>query len=648
VYNRRVTRSGLLIAALALLALPAAALADPGPGRVEVRNESGASVGAQLSGPDAVEAAVARVHAGALARGNDALPWTIVIGAGTYGDVAVDEPNLTLLPSAGAQVVVTGTGGGDDTGGECVDITRGAVTVQGLTCRTPKGRGFEVAPPAGDGGVTLRQIVVDDAAQDGVAVLSGSAFLLQDATITSAGRDGVLLERLTGQGPYRIQGGRITASGHDGVDLANDAQRVQVAGVEIDTSRDNGIESDDAGSSDLMVDGVTLSRNRGDGALLGGGGRRLALLDSTVTGSGEYGVALGRGSGFTVRGDSFDGTNRSGDLDFSADARTGGAYDGLRFLDTALGLPGEPSGVVLGALTAGGRASLSRLPDGLASLQRFVRVKDSSGSSRSAVTLRFGTSPSDLAAFRLSRLAVYEDDPAGNGRTWQAMSGTQVDPAGAVEVTLSDRVIASGSDSRFAVYGPLAPLNAAPVIAGVYPAPNGAVVGRRLLVAARVGDDDVLGTGSFALVIDGRRRGGVSYRDGAAIFRLRLPLGRHDARLLVVDASGLRSTRAWSFTVRNARPTIVRRGALPRPGGFALSHGGRVRVRIRLKDDEPVVPALVRLRVDGRPVARRVRHGLLTARVRVRPGRHRLIVRVADLDGRARTRGWSFRVVGRR
>ena len=261
------------------------------------------------------------------------------------------------------------------------------------------------------------------------------------------------------------------------------------------------------------------------------------------------------------------------------------------------------------------------------------------------ITLRFGLAPTDLAAVRTSALAVYEDDPPGNRKMWQVVPGTRLLPGGQVEITLTDPQIASGNDSRFATYGPLAPPNLAPVIAAVYPAQGARVRGRTQLLSAAVGDDELLNTGRFALFVDGRRRGGVSFRNGSVIFRIGgLAPGGHRAALLVVDQDGLRTTRAWTFTVLNGRPAILRRRALPRPGSFVLTRGV-VRLRIPVRDDQRVVRALTRVRVDGRVVRVRIVGGRLEARVRLAQGRHRIVVRVADRDGAVVTRGWAFRTV---
>ena len=265
--------------------------------------------------------------------------------------------------------------------------------------------------------------------------------------------------------------------------------------------------------------------------------------------------------------------------------------------------------MVVRAIPLSQRARLTRLPAGLVGFSRLVGVRDTGRSSTSVVTLRFGLAPTDLAAVRTSALAVYEDDPPGNKKVWQVVPGTRLLPGGQVEITLTDPQIASGSDARFATYAPLAPPNLAPVIAAVYPAQGARVRGRTQLLSAAVGDDELLNTGRFALFVDGKRRGGVSFRNGNVIFRIGgLAPGGHRAALLVVDQSGLRTTRAWTFTVLNGRPTILRRRALPRPGSFVLTRGV-VRVRIPVRDDQRVVRALTRVRVDGRVVRARVVRG---------------------------------------
>ena len=641
------TKPRFVLPALAavLLAVPAVASADPAAGQVEVRDATGALVGDRLSGPDAIQAAMARISSGPLARTDPAAPWGVVVGAGTYGDFAVTQPLISIRPAAGATVTIDGTGGADDSGGSCFAILRGGVSVTGIDCTSATKSGIVVNPPASEGAVVVQGVDVTRAKQDGIAVTGGADVLIQDATVSTVARDGISLSRLTGAGPYRVVGGSVKSSGDDGIDLANDAQRVQITGVTLQSNRGNGIESDDAGSTDLTVQGVTLSKNRTNGALLGGAGARLALLDSKVTGNTGYGISIGSGSGFTLRGDSFDGTNGKGDLQFSQTTRAGDVFDALRFGAATIGLPGEPSGVIISALPAGFRTS--RLPIGVSSLGRFVRVKDGGSARNSVVVLRFELPPALLTPYRLSSITGHEDDPPGNGRVWQPLPGTVVDPiAGTIDIPLIDSVIASGSDSRFATYGPLAVLNSAPQIDSLhaYPANGAIIAGRNLLVAAPVTDDGPLSTGSFALSIDGRRVGGVSYKEGKVVFRLRLGLGLHRAHLLAVDASGLMAAYDWQFTVRNVRPTVVMREAAPRPGARVRTRGG-VTIVIPVHDDQPVAAGRVQLAVDGKRVKFRLAKGRVVARLALKPGPHRAVILVSDRDGARVVRTLAFRTI---
>lgn len=632
----------LLVSAIAVA--PAAA-ADPGAGQVQVLNEAGAPVGAALTGADAVEGALARIRSGSLSRANDALAWSVVVGAGTYGDFVVDEPNLTVRPSAGATATVTGIGTVNNTGGECVDVRRGNVVLQGLRCVTPADQGFEVAPPATEGGVVLSGVTVDRAKTDGIAVSSGAGTLIQNATVVSAGRDGVRLAKLTGAGPYRVEGGSIAKSGDDGVDLVDDAQRVQVAGVTIDASKGNGIESDDSGSSDLLVDGATVKRSTGSGVVLGGGGIRLTVQNTTITGNAGYGVLVGRASGTALLGLRFDGTNRAGDLRLNPDVRTGSNFQDIGFGGAALTLPGDPGGVILATPTASQRAALTGLPPGYRSVNRFVRVKDT-GTGTSAVTLRFLVPPVELAPLRLADVRVFEDDPPGNRRQWQALSGTRVDgPNGTVEASLSDSAIASGSNTRFATYGPLGPPNGAPQILGVLPTPSALVRGRDVTIRARIRDDGPLSTGSFILTVDGARRGGVSLKGDLVQFRPgRLAPGIHTVQLSVVDASLLRGVTTWSFAVTNGRPHVLLKRAVPRNRSLVLFRP-RILIAVPVTDDLPLSTLRPSLRIDGRQVKATLRGGKLRARVPLGAGRHRAVVAIRDRDGALVVRRWSFRVV---
>jgi hypothetical protein len=170
------------------------------------------------------------------------------------------------------------------------------------------------------------------------------------------------------------------------------------------------------------------------------------------------------------------------------------------------------------------------------------------------------------------------------------------------------------------------------------------VSGRTLIVAANATDDSPLTTGSFALSIDGRRVGGVSYKAPQVLFRLRLGLGLHRAHLLAVDGSGLMAAYDWSFTVRNVRPTVVMRDAAPRPGARVRTRGG-VTVVIPVHDDQPVAASRVQLSVDGRRVKSRLVKGRVVARLALRPGPHRAVILVADGDGARVVRTLSFRTI---
>ncbi|MCU0307760.1 MAG: right-handed parallel beta-helix repeat-containing protein [Thermoleophilia bacterium] len=623
-------------ALLAVLALPAAAAADPGPGQVEVRDDAGAVVGAPITGADALQAGVTRVRT---TRAGDIRRYEVVAGAGTYGDVNVDLPNMTVRALPGAVVTISGTGGANGTGGGCVDVRRGGVVVEGLICRAPSGRGVEVNPPAAEGGVVVRAVTVDRPGQDGVAVLGGAGVLIEGVQVTSPRLDGIRLQTLTGAGPYRVSGGAVRLAGDDGIDLVDDVQRLEVGGVTIDGSRDNGVESDDAGSSDVLVSGVQIARSADMGVLLGGGGLRLTVQDSQVTESGDYGVHLGRGSGIVLRGLRLDGTNARGDLRFTTETRAGGVYERLDLAGSALDLPGEPRGVIVSAVGPARRARLPGPPAGLVGIDRLAAVKDT-GAGTSSVTLRFGVSDAERQVVRVSGLGIFEDDPPANSGAWQRMAATVVDAAGNARVALGDRDIASGSDTRTAVYGLFGPPNGAPEILDVFPAPGGVARGRTVLLAARVRDDAGLSTGSFALTLDGTRRGGVSYRDGVVRFRIPAPApGRRTARLLVVDAQGLRSEREWSFRVANARPRILARGVRPRGGARVAA--GRVTLLVPVRDDRGTASLRAAVRVDGRRVGARIVRGRVVARVTLAPGRHRLQVLVTDRSGARAGRTWS-------
>lgn len=636
------TRLAVVLAALApfaTLALAGTALAEPAPGRVEVVNEAGAIVGGPITGQDGVQTAIARVRS---QRANPAARWSVVIGRGTYGDFVVNEPNLTVRHAVGADVVITVGRGADVTGGGCVDITRGGLVLGGIVCRGATGNGIEANVPVGEG-IAILDSRVERARGAGIVVVGTGELQIANTFVLNAGTDGIRLARLTGAGPYTIAGGAVRGSGQDGIDLADDVQRASISAVTIDANGQAGIESDDAGNTDVLIDSVVVTRNGTDGVVLGGNASRITFTNSQVAFNRRFGVNVGRGNGFVLRGLRMDGSNGQGDLRFSEDVRTGGAYDTLLFGNTQIDLPGDPVDVVVDSVTEAQRAALSPLPAGLVSVGRVVRVRDGEASAGSIVALRFALGASEVLNLRRSALAIHEDDPAGNGGAWEAMP-TLIDPAGPASVTLSDAGIASGS-ARYATYAPLAPLNAAPAIAAVYPAPGSVIRGRNLIVGAGVGDDETLGSGAFRLTIDGRPIGGVSLTGGVVRFAAgRLSLGRHRASLLVADPSGLRTVRDWTFTIRNLRPTIVVTRARPRPGSFLLTRG-LVRIRVPVRDDDLLKRLRVGVRVDGRPVRARLVRGRVVANVRLSQGRHRILVAVRDRNRGLAVRAWRFRAV---
>lgn len=631
-----------VLGAATLAALATPAIAAPGPGQVELRNDANARVGKVIAGPDAIQVAERRARTGSLRRRADTRRWTIVVGRGTYGDFAVLEPNLTVRPVRGAKVVISGTGGQNNTRGGCIDVMRGGVAISGLRCTGAPGVGIQVGPKPGARGIVLRRMVVDGARGAGISVDRVGAVLIERPAVTGAKGDGIRLSRLTGTGPYRIAGGTIRRSGDDGVDLVRDVDGLTVSGLTSEANGGSGIESDHVASLGLSVTSSVLIRNRGHGAALARG-RGHAVSGSQISGNRGYGVTVGRGGPYRLDALRFNGTNGAGDLRFSPHARTGGSFNGLAFLDTAVTLPGDPSGVVLSSLTAAQRANLSPIPTTLQSPGRFVRVKDTGGGATSAVTLRFGLAGA-LGGLRASGLAVYEDDPPANARTWQAQPTAPLAADASLDIALADNQIASGSDKRFAVYGPLAPPDVAPIIASVQPRPGKIVRGRNVQFAIRFADDDALQPRSFRLVVDGKVRRGAKIVKGKVRFRTRLKVGRHSAILKVTDPAGQATIRTWNFRVRNATPTIVRRVARPRPNSFTLTRG-RVVLSVPVIDDAPLVTRRTRMSVNGRRVAAKLRKGKLRAVVSLPQGKYRVVVVVRDKDGARARAAWTFRTV---
>lgn len=378
-------RTGALVALL--LMVPAAGAVGVAPGSVEVRDEAGAVV-ATLTGQDALQDAVGAVVTG---RAPETRPWSVVAGAGTYGDVAVKTPNLAISAEPGAAVVIGGIGLRDDTGGGCVDITRGGVTLQGVQCSAPRRSGVVVTLRNSEGGTVLRSVAVDRAGVDGVAVTGGRALALEQVSVTSPGRDGIRLTSLTSRDAHVIAGGQVAAAGRDGLRLADDVRGVQVTGLTVTGSKGIGIASEDAGNADVSLTSVTATGNGGAGVVLAGGTLRATVTGSTITGNTGAGVSLGDTSGVRISGIPVDGSNAGGDLVFDSEIRTGGAYDDLRAPDGVFALVGEPNSARISGLPAARAAVASGGPARLARRGPAVLVSATARTPSRRVVLRFGT-----------------------------------------------------------------------------------------------------------------------------------------------------------------------------------------------------------------------------------------------------------------
>jgi len=244
----------------------------------------------------------------------------------------------------------------DDTTGGCARITRGNVTLDGITCRGATRTGIATAPPNGEGGIVVRNVTVDAAGADAISATGGAGIVIQDAVITNPRRSGIRLASLTAAGPYAVVGGSVTGAAANGLELADDVTKLAVTGLAISGSKGSGVLSNDAGNADLTLQGVTVGAGAKDGIVFGGDGLRLAVRDSVVTGNAGAGIRLADGTGFAVSGVTLDGSNGGGDLLFTADDRTGGSYSGLQ-ADGGFSLVGDPYAVRISAARAGLPAS---------------------------------------------------------------------------------------------------------------------------------------------------------------------------------------------------------------------------------------------------------------------------------------------------
>lgn len=378
-------RIGVLSCAVIIAAAPAAL--GVAPGTVEVRNELGVAM-STLTGPDAIQDAVGAVIT---ARAPESLAWSLAIGAGTYGDVAVAAPNLAIAPEAGAAVVISGVGLRDDTGGNCIAVTRGNVALAGIACSAPRRTGILVTLRNGEGGLSLRGISVDRAGVDAIAITGGRGFIIDGAAVTTPARDGIRITAPAGRDERLISGGSITGAGRDGVRLADDVRRLRVAGLAVSGSRDYGIVSDDSGNADVVLEGVSVTGSGRDGVMLAGGTLRAAVVSSTITGNVGAGVRLGDASGLRIADIPVDGSNGGGDIVFDAEIRTGGSYSGLRAPDGLFSLVGEPNAVRIAGVSGARAAAASGGPARLARRGPALFVGATTRASGRRVVVRFPT-----------------------------------------------------------------------------------------------------------------------------------------------------------------------------------------------------------------------------------------------------------------
>ena len=95
--------------------------------------------------------------------------------------------------------------------------------------------------------------------------------------------------------------------------------------------------------------------------------------------------------------------------------------------------------------------------------------------------------------------------------------------------------------------------NAAPVVAPMRPRPNSRTRDRTPTIVARVGDAGTdLSKGGMRLYLDNREVKGFAYNratDTLTYTSKTLSLGRHTAKVIVKDAQGRRTTKAWGFRV---------------------------------------------------------------------------------------------------
>ncbi len=240
-----------------------------------------------------------------------------------------------------------------------------------------------------------------------------------------------------------------------------------MTGVTIDGNRNNGVESDAAGSTDLIVDSARLVKN-GDGVLLGAaappcGWSARPRSATAGTASRSAGAA---GSRFRTTPSTVQPPGRR------RPSRPTPRRRRLR-RDRAAGHDHRPAG----RAARRGRLGHRRFPAGAphpaaggAGRLQPPRGCATTAGSTSVITLRFGLAPTDLAAVRDVGAGGLRGRPARNPEDVQVVPGTRLLPGGQVEITLTDPQIASATTPRFATYGPLAPPNLAPVIGAVYPA----------------------------------------------------------------------------------------------------------------------------------------------------------------------------------
>ena len=188
----------------------------------------------------------------------------------------------------------------------------------------------------------------------------------------------------------------------------------------------------------------------------------------------------------------------------------------------------------------------------------------------------------------------------------------------------------------------------APSVFNLQPADGGYTTTSKPLISAAYSDvGSGIDTTTVNLVVDGKNvtAKAVVTTTGVAYKSKKLKQGSHSVQLTVADKWGNSTTVNWTFIVDSKRPKI--KNLRPRPGSKTKKR--RPLISASYKDKGSGINlATVKIFVDGVDVTAQAnisnKKVTYQSPTKMKKGKHKVVVTVADLAGNSQTATWSFKI----